>query len=80
MDDDNSDTVHELQRYLTALNARGLDWVAMGDWNMELDELKGPWLEQVRGVPIVPTGRRAGRRWRAPAWTTSSRRRTWTRG
>eukprot|EP00959_Pyramimonas_sp_CCMP1952_P123242 2576636-Pyramimonas_sp.AAC.1 len=55
MDEDNSDTVHELQRYLSVLNARGLDWVAMGDWNMELDELKGPWLEQVRGVPITPS-------------------------
>eukprot|EP00959_Pyramimonas_sp_CCMP1952_P189507 3964090-Pyramimonas_sp.AAC.1 len=54
MDEDNSDTVHELQRYLRVLNARGLDWVVAGDWNMELDELKGPRLEQVRGVQIAP--------------------------
>eukprot|EP00959_Pyramimonas_sp_CCMP1952_P382746 8020298-Pyramimonas_sp.AAC.1 len=56
MDDDNPDAVHELRSYLRVLNARKLDWVAMGDWNMEVGELRGPWLEEVRGIPIVPPG------------------------
>eukprot|EP00959_Pyramimonas_sp_CCMP1952_P403901 8463544-Pyramimonas_sp.AAC.1 len=55
MGDDNGDTVHELRSYLRVLNARGLGWVALGDWNMDIGEPNGPWLEVARGAPIAPS-------------------------
>eukprot|EP00959_Pyramimonas_sp_CCMP1952_P124093 2594766-Pyramimonas_sp.AAC.1 len=56
MGDDRADAVHELMTYWRAFNARWLDWAALANWNMEIDELQGPWLEAAQGVPIVLRG------------------------
>eukprot|EP00959_Pyramimonas_sp_CCMP1952_P222910 4660046-Pyramimonas_sp.AAC.1 len=46
----------EVLRYVGMLNVLGMDWMALGDWNLEPTEWEEQWLRQVRGQLHMPTG------------------------
>eukprot|EP00959_Pyramimonas_sp_CCMP1952_P355029 7437115-Pyramimonas_sp.AAC.1 len=53
---DNRYLISEVLRYVGMLNVLGMDWMVLGDWNLEPTEWEDQWIRQVRGQLHVPTG------------------------
>eukprot|EP00959_Pyramimonas_sp_CCMP1952_P313407 6559746-Pyramimonas_sp.AAC.1 len=50
LDADNMAIILSILKYVGLLNFLGLDWIVLGDWNLQHEVWADEWLEQVHGV------------------------------